>query len=131
MVATDAEARSVIEKLQHGADFADLARQVSKDPSAKNGGDLGYLPLEAMAPEIGSVVFALAPGQVTPYPVRALFGYFVLRVEGRRQRATPTFDEVRLQLERDLRAVAVRDAITSLLNEIKFAPGAKPNLLPD
>jgi peptidyl-prolyl cis-trans isomerase C len=131
MVTTDAEARTVIEKFQNGADFSELARQFSKDPSAQNGGDLGFLPLEAMAPEVGSVVFALSPGQVTQYPVRALFGYFVLRVESRRQRATPSFDEVRLQLERDLRAVAVRDAITSLLNEIKFAPGAKPALLPD
>jgi peptidyl-prolyl cis-trans isomerase C len=131
MVTTDAEARTVIEKLQNGADFDDLARRFSKDPSAKNGGDLGYLPFEAMAPEVGSVVFALSPGQLTSYPVRALFGYFVLRVEGGHARVTPSFDEVRLQLEHDLRAAAVRDAITSLLNEIKFAPGAKPNLLPN
>jgi peptidyl-prolyl cis-trans isomerase C len=126
LVPTEAEAQSLIEKARNGADFGDLARQFSKDPSASEGGDLGYLPLEAVSPEVGSAMFALAPGQVTPYPVNGLFGYFILRVEGRQRRATPTFDEARDRLEREIRGDAIRDAITSLLKEIKFTPGVKP-----
>jgi peptidyl-prolyl cis-trans isomerase C len=128
LTATEAEARALIEKAQNGADFADLARQFSKDPTASDGGDLGFIPIEAVSPEVGSAMFALAPGQITPYPVHGMAGYFILRVEGRRQRATPTFDEARDKLARDLRTEAVKDTVTSLLKEIKFVPGTKPDI---
>jgi peptidyl-prolyl cis-trans isomerase C len=75
-------------------------------------------------------MFALLPGQVSPYPVTSVAGYFVLRVEGRRQRATPTFDEARPQLEHELRNEAVREAITSLLTEVKIVPATTPAALP-
>jgi len=129
LVNTPAEAQELIEKARDGADFADLARQFSKDPTAPDGGDLGFVPLESVAPEVGSAMFALAPGQITPYPVHGLAGYFILRVEGRRQRATPAFEEARDKLSRDLRAEAVREAITSLLKDIHFTPGTNPDLL--
>jgi peptidyl-prolyl cis-trans isomerase C len=127
LAATEAEARALIEKARDGADFGDLARQFSKDPTAPDGGDLGFVPIEAVAPEVGSAMFALAPGQITPYPVHGLAGYFILRVEGRRQRATPTFDEASDKLAHDLRIEAVKDTTTSLLKEIKFTPGTKPD----
>jgi len=125
LVPTEAEARELIAKVNEGVDFADLARIRSKDPTASEGGDLGYISLEAVAPEVGSAMFALYPGQTTPFPVRGAAGYFILRVEGRRQRPTPGFDESRDKLERELRASAVQRAITSLLNEIKMVPGPK------
>jgi len=129
LVPTEAEARQLVAKARDGADFGDLARQFSKDPTASDGGDLGFVPLEAVSPEIGSAMFELYPGQVSPFPINSVVGYFVLRVEGRRQRATPTFDEVRVRLESELRAEAARNAITSLLKEITIVPGAKPDVL--
>jgi peptidyl-prolyl cis-trans isomerase C len=126
LVPTEDEARTIIEKAQSGADFADLARQYSKDGSAANGGDLGYATLGALSPEIGSAAFALQLGQITPFPLKTLAGYFILRVEGRRQRGTPTFDEARPQLEAALRADAIREAIQDVLAHIKMAPIAKP-----
>jgi peptidyl-prolyl cis-trans isomerase C len=122
LVPARSDALDLIVKLQGGADFAGLARQFSKDPTAAKGGDLGYLPLESVSPEVGSAMFSLAPGQLTPYPVNSLAGYFIVRVEGRRQRATPTFDAVRARLERELRAEAVRMAIASLLSDITVVP---------
>jgi peptidyl-prolyl cis-trans isomerase C len=130
LVPTEAQAQALIERLHDGADFADLARQYSKDPTASDGGDLGYLPLEAVSPQVGSAMFALAPGQITPYPVNSAAGYFIVRVEGRRQRATPTFEEAHDKLAHDLRGEAVTEAITSLLKDIKFTPGTKPDMLP-
>ena len=119
LVPTEAEARALIAKLQAGADFADLARQSSKDMSAAQGGDIGYVPLAALSAEVGGAMFALAPGQVTAYPVRALPGYFVLRIEGRRQRATPTFDEARPALANELRHEAAAAALDTLTSDIR------------
>jgi len=130
VVPTEDEARTVIEKAQNGADFAELAKTYSKDGSAAKGGDLGYAPFEALTPEVGAVAFALQLGQVTSYPVRTTTGYFVLRVEGRRQRATPTFDEIKPRLESAIRAEAIRTAIQNVMAHIKMAPVAKPNDAP-
>ena len=125
LAPTEEEARALIGKAQGGADFAELARQYSKDPTAAQGGDLGYVVLEAVSPEVGSVMFSMPLGQVTAYPVNSIAGYFVIRVEGRRQRATPAFDEARAVLERAERADAVRLAVSKVVDDIKIVP-AKP-----
>jgi peptidyl-prolyl cis-trans isomerase C len=125
VVLTAEEADSIIAKVRAGADFAELARTYSKDGSAAQGGDLGYVPLDAVSPEIGPVIFALAPGQMTAFPLPSPAGYYILRVEGRRQRATPTFEEARPSLERALRAEATQSAIGSVLADIKIAPVTK------
>ncbi len=125
LVPTEAEARDLIAKIQAGADFADLARKYSRDLSAPRGGDIGYVPLDALSAQVGAVLFALSPGQITAYPVHALPGYFVMRVEGRRQRATQTFDQARPALAAELRDEAAAAAIRSLTAVIKVK-GATP-----
>ncbi len=111
-------ARLIIEKVQNGSDFADLARQFSKDGTASQGGDLGYVTQQSVTPEIAQLVFALAPGQMSAFPIRTPAGYIIARVEGRRQRAAPTFEEARASLEATLRAEATRNAITEVLSHV-------------
>lgn len=102
MVSTSDEAGTLIGRLQAGADFSDLARQYSKDGTAEAGGDLGYVRLDMLAPEIGSVMFALAPNQVTAFPVKCSNSWFIIKVDGRRQSAAPDFETARPGLERDI-----------------------------
>jgi peptidyl-prolyl cis-trans isomerase C len=120
LVPKEAEARDLIARLRQGADFGDLARQYSKDLSAPQGGDIGYVSLDALSAEVGAVLFALAPSEVTAYPVHALPGYFILRVAGRRQRATPEFDQVRPELASELRREAAAAIIGALTSDIKM-----------
>jgi peptidyl-prolyl cis-trans isomerase C len=133
LVASAGEARELIARIRQGADIGDLARHYSKDLSAAQGGDIGYVTLGALGAEVGAVLFALTPGEVTEYPVHSLPGYFVLRVEGRRQRATPAFDEVRPELANTLRQEAAAAALGALTSDIKVqssgessAPGSTP-----
>jgi peptidyl-prolyl cis-trans isomerase C len=120
LVATEAEAQTLIQQVHDGADFGELAHQHSKDPTAAAGGELGYVTREALSPEVGSAMFALAPGEVTAYPVPSLAGYFIIRVEGRWTLPTPTFDEARVKLEQGLRSDAIKETVDSLLSNIKF-----------
>jgi peptidyl-prolyl cis-trans isomerase C len=124
VVPTIEEARLVIGKAQSGADFAELARGYSTDGTASRGGDLGYVTLEAVTPEIGHIAFALNPGQITAFPTRTSAGYLVLRVESRRQRGTPSFDEARPGLETALRAEATRAAIDDVMSHVTIAKPA-------
>ncbi|WP_158922786.1 peptidylprolyl isomerase [Acidisphaera sp. S103] len=102
MVDSEEQANTLIQRLQGGADFGALARDFSKDGTAANGGELGYVRLDMLAPEIGSVMFALAPGQTTAYPIRSHNAWFIVRVEGRRQPSAPTFAAARDALQQDI-----------------------------
>ena len=102
MVDTRELADQLIRRLQGGADFAALARDFSKDGTARAGGELGYVRLDMLSPEIGSVLFALAPGQTTAYPVVSHNAWFILHVEGRRQPSAPSFEAARGVLEQDI-----------------------------
>ena len=102
MVDSREQADTLIQRLQGGADFGALARDFSKDGTAANGGELGYVRLDMLAPEIGSVMFALAPGQSTAYPIRSHNAWFIVRVEGRRQPSAPTFAAARDALQQDI-----------------------------
>ncbi len=102
MVESQEAASGLIQRLRLGADFSALARDFSRDGTATEGGDLGYARLDMLAPELGAVMFALAPGQMTAFPVRSGNYWFIIRVEGRSQQPTPSFDAARTALERDV-----------------------------
>lgn len=102
MVDTQAEATGLIVRLRAGADFASLAKEYSKDGTAPNGGDLGFARIDMLSPELGAVMFALAPGQMTQYPVKVHNAWFILFVEERRQPASPSFETARPALEQDI-----------------------------
>lgn len=120
LVPDEDQAARIIAKAQNGDDFPDLARSFSKDATAQQGGDLGYVTMQAVAPEIGHVIFALAPGQVNAFPLKVPSGYVVVRVEGRQQRAQPTFEEARPTLEAAIRADATRATIAEVLSKIRL-----------
>lgn len=125
VVPTLDEAESIAAKLRGGGDFAELAQKHSKDNSASKGGDLGFLPIDSVAPDLGVAMFSMTPGQVTAYPLATPGGFYLLRIEGRRQRATPTFEEARPMLERALRADAANRVLTDVLAKIKMAKPPK------
>lgn len=123
VVPTEDEARLILDKLRAGGDFPDLARTYSKDPTAAQGGALGFATLDALTPEVGYVAFALSPGQVSPFPVRMKSGsYIIVRVDGRRQRGTPTFEEARPGLEQVLRAEALQETVRNAQTQVKLSP---------
>ncbi|MBI3668194.1 MAG: peptidylprolyl isomerase [Acidobacteria bacterium] len=70
---TDVEARrkcaALLERLNGGADFSQLAMDYSEDPTtAATGGDLGYIPESALSqsdPALKKTVLALKPGQLS------------------------------------------------------------------
>ena len=67
-----------------GADFSQLARSQSEDPSAKeNGGKLGYFTAMQMVYPFESTAYKTPVGQVSS-PVRTRFGYHLIRVNDKR-----------------------------------------------
>lgn len=81
LLETEEEAKKVLERLQEGEDFGELAKEVSTDPSAEqNAGDLGEFDRSQMVPEFAEAVFAAEEGEIVG-PVETEFGYHVIEVQ--------------------------------------------------
>src|SRR5262249_52385854 len=92
LVETEDEAKALLEQSKGGADFAELAKEKSKDPSAKEGGgDLGYFTKGQMVPEFSEVAFKMFPGQLSN-PVKSQFGWHIIKLEDKRNRQPPPFE---------------------------------------
>jgi peptidyl-prolyl cis-trans isomerase C len=98
LVPTEDEAKAILAQLKGGADFAALAKEKSKDPGAAEGGDLGYFTKDQMVPEFAEVAFKLDKGQLSD-PVKTQFGWHIIKVEDKRIKPTPTFEQVKPQIE--------------------------------
>ena len=129
LVKTEAEAQSVIDQLNKGADFATLAKKFSTDPGAASGGDLGYFSRDDMVPAFSAAAFALQPGQYTKTPVKTEFGWHVILVVDRRVKPPPTFDQARAEISRTLARDVIEAKIKALRGDAKieaFALDGKP-----
>lgn len=111
LVGTEQEANKVIADLQKGADFATVARLVSKDPDGQKGGDLGFFRREQVWPSFADLAFSLQPGQVGGRAIRNEFGWHVVKVEERRLVAPPGFSEIKEALRQELIGQAVQQAV--------------------
>lgn len=97
LLKTEKEAQDVIQQLQKGADFAELANKVSENKGLE-GGDLGYFSRELMVPEFSEAAFAMKEGEISKKPVKTKFGYHVIKAGPRRLSETPKFEDVEQEL---------------------------------
>ena len=98
LVPTEAAAKSLIGKLDGGANFAELAKSNSTDPSKDNGGDLGWFTPSGMVKPFADAVVQLKQGEYTRQPVHTQYGWHVIKLEGTRDLSVPSFDSVRQRL---------------------------------
>jgi peptidyl-prolyl cis-trans isomerase C len=134
LVETEDEAKAVKEELQKGADFAELAKSKSKDPSAAaEGGDLGFFSKDQMVPEFADAAFKLEKGQ-TSDPVKSPFGWHIIQVEEKRTRPVPEFEQVKPQLESFVTRKAQSEYLAKLRESAKIErldkPAEKPAAAP-
>lgn len=118
LVESEDDARAVAEELKKGADFAELAKKKSKDPGASDGGDLGFFTKEQMVPEFSAVAFTLDPGKVSD-PVKSQFGWHIIKVEEKRNRQAPPFEQVKAQIETYVTRKAQADYVAKLRETAK------------
>ena len=100
--ARRAAAQAALERLSAGADFAELARELSEDAGTRErGGDLGFFRRGQMVAEFEDAAFALEPEQLSGL-VRTDFGFHVILATGRREAHKQTLEEVYEELAEEL-----------------------------
>jgi peptidyl-prolyl cis-trans isomerase C len=126
LVETEDEAKAIAGELKKGADFAELAKKKSKDPGASDGGDLGFFTKDQMVPEFSTVAFALEPGKISD-PVKSQFGWHIIKVEEKRARKAPEFEQVKAQIETYVTRKAQADYVAKLRETAKVERTDKPD----
>ena len=125
LVETEDEAKAIKAELDKGADFTELAKNKSKDSGAADGGDLGFFTKEQMVPEFSTVAFALEPGKISD-PVKSQFGWHIIKVEEKRNRTAPDFEQVKSQIETYVTRKAQADYVGKLRQAAKIERMDKP-----
>lgn len=121
LVNSEKEARDLIDKLtaRKKAKFEDLAKKHSKDTSAGNGGDLGWVLPGTLVSEFGQAMVDLKQGEITREPVRTRFGWHVIRLDDTRKLDFPDYEKIRDRIAEQLQKQAIGNLVRELLATAK------------
>ncbi len=92
LLSSEDQAKTVLERLQNGDDFATLARAHSVAPEAQNGGDMGYVVRGQLPKWLEEPLFDLEQGAVSPV-VKTSYGFHIFQVIEKREMSTPKIEE--------------------------------------
>lgn len=125
-VDTEAEAKEVLQKLKDGAEFGQLARQYSKDPSKERGGDIGYFAKGQLMPEIEEACFKLEVGQVSDI-IKTQLGYHIMKLTDKKEPQAVELSEVKGTIEKELKDKAQQESFDALVKNLKSKARVKIN----
>ena len=132
LVETKEEADAIKAELDGGADFAEIAKEKSTGPSGPGGGSLGWFGPGMMVPAFEEAVAGMEAGSVSD-PVETQFGWHVIKLNETRTAEAPALEDVREELETQVRQTKVQDAIESLTEAAEVdrsaAEGIDPTVL--
>jgi peptidyl-prolyl cis-trans isomerase C len=102
LVKTEEEALDVKKRLDHGEDFAALARKISLDLATRfKGGDLGPIKRGQMIPQFEKTLLALKVGEIS-HPIATPFGYHIIKLNDRTVGAPLSFEDAKDQVKEQL-----------------------------
>ncbi len=102
-----------------GVDFADVATEFSQEKqTAAKGGEIGWVALESLQPEVRSAVANLAKGTISS-PIVLPDGFYIVKVNDIREARTPTLDEVKDQIADALREQRKQQNMEAYLAKVR------------
>jgi peptidyl-prolyl cis-trans isomerase C len=121
LVESEDEAKQIIAQLKKGGNFDRIAADKSKDQGSKGrGGDLDWGPPGRYVPAFGQALTKLKKGDLTELPVQTQFGWHVIRLDDERAAKFPGFEEVKPQIQQEMRQQLVNKAVGDLRAKAKI-----------
>ena len=117
LIDTESEAIDVINMLNDGDDFAELAKNKSTGPSGPSGGDLGWFKRGQMVPPFEKAAFSLNKNEISQRPVQTQFGWHVIKIFDKRIPEAPSYESMKSKLIQDLERKIVSKKIQDLRND--------------
>ena len=114
LLETKDDALEVINLLEQGKSFEELAKSKSTGPSGPSGGDLGWFKRGQMVPPFEKVAFLLDSQEITKEPVQTQFGWHVIKVFQKRIPDAPSFDSMKTTLIQDIERRVIAKKVQDL-----------------
>ena len=118
LLETESEALEVQNMLRESKEFSELAKARSTGPSGPNGGNLGWFSKGMMVPPFEKAVLVLKVGEISD-PIQTQYGWHIIKLVDVREKAIPTLDEARSEIEQALRQEDIKIEIQSLTSKTK------------
>lgn len=127
LVSTQEEADAVIERLNNGEDFAEVAKEVSTDSSADNGGDLGWIEYNSTQYDQTFLYAAISldKGEYTKTPISTQFGYHIIKCLDKEEYPVKSLDEVKEEIRATVLEQNQKSKWTDVLKEWQDAAKIK------
>ena len=106
--------------MKTGTNFETLAKNYSKGPSAKNGGDLGWVIRGQMPAKFEKELFNLKDGTISKKAVKTEFGWHIIKREKSRKRKVAKFDEVENYLFEKIRQRQIIKILSTAIKNSKI-----------
>lgn len=113
-----AMAEKLLERIKSGEDFAALAYEYSDDPYRVKGGEIGYIHRGRMIPEIEALAFDAKTGEVKG-PLETGQGFYIIKIEDKKQERQLSFDEVRDRIKKELEEKKKEERIKEWLKTLR------------
>jgi len=120
------EAAKIVEDLNKGANFAEVAMSRSVSPDREVGGDLGYFKRGTFPEVFDKVCFSLQPGEISG-PVRSEYGYHIFKVIDKRPPRKETLEEARDSIVSELKKAKGTQAVDEMYNRLRMGAKIKIN----
>jgi len=114
VAAAEAKAKSALDRIGKGENFATVATEMSENPNARLGGDMGFMGRFEMTREYAEVAYGLKDGEASPL-IKTSFGWHIIMVDGRRDPPKIEFNNVRGRFEQ----VVARNAQLRLFEKLR------------
>lgn len=125
LVAEEAQAREIAEKVRGGGDFKALAKERSLAPTGKvNGGDYGFVSQGMLPPEIDRIAFSMADGELKVVPSER--GFHILQALAKKAAVPAEYAKVKDELKDLLLQEKVNRALPDYLKELRRKAEIKP-----
>lgn len=118
------EAEAALHRLDEGADFVELSRQVSRAPNADGGGDLGLLTQGGLSENLDEVIFALGAGEISE-PVPGPSGFHIFQVLEVYPGGPPPREEVEPEVLSRLNEISAREHASSCVRRVAGEVGVR------
>lgn len=120
IVKDQANAKKLIEKLNDGADFAEVAKKESTDPSSKDGGSLPWVSIDRMPQQFAQAITKLKKGMHTQAPVQTQHGFHIIKMDDKRKRELAKFEDVKEQIRQLVQTKRFQEYALKLRSKAKI-----------
>ncbi len=123
LVDAEDEAQEIVEELQQGANFEELAQTRSTGPSGPSGGDLGWFTADSMVAPFADAITSMEVGAFTAEPVATRFGWHVILLEDVTASQPPGLDAVREEIRSFVEQQRIQEYLESLREAAEISVG--------